>query len=132
MPNRRQVYEYTREDIERLQQEAAEGLRNRMHNERDSDKGLYNKYVVERIEPDPTGKHRNCWYFVLDLEHDAYAYAALDMYASSCADKYPQLAEELKGKLKEYTIRKQVATATQEAINILQQQGYKVVSPDET
>lgn len=100
-------------------------------NRRETDRGLYDKYVVRRIDADPTGKHDNCWYFVLDLEHDPYAYAALDMYANSCIEKNPVLGYELKQKLKEFQIRKQVETARIEAINLLQQQGYTVVKDGE-
>lgn len=95
------------------------------------DRGLYAKFIVKRIDADPTGKHENCWYFVLDLEHDPYAYAALDQYANACADKYPVLSHELKLKLREWQINKQVETARTEAIRLLTQQGYQVTKNGE-
>jgi len=67
----------------------------------DSDqvRGLYRKYHVERLH-DKTGKHRNCEYFVLDLDHDKHALAALRAYADSCEAEYPLLAADLRGKLR--------------------------------
>lgn len=42
--------------------------------------GLHKKYRVEKIS-DPTGKHDNCRYFVLDPQHDPIARIALLAYA---------------------------------------------------
>lgn len=42
--------------------------------------GLYEKYRVERN--DPTGKHADCRYFVLDPQHDPVAREALILYAA--------------------------------------------------
>ncbi len=64
----------------------------------DKDRGLYNKYIVTRLE-DPDGKHATCDYFVLDLQHDPHAVAALYGYAESCdMDGYPVLAAELRSR----------------------------------
>lgn len=60
----------------------------------DRERGLYDKYHVERKE-DPTGKHRDCNYFVLDLKHDKFAAAALRAYAWACASEYPDLARDI-------------------------------------
>jgi hypothetical protein len=56
--------------------------------------GLYKKYRVERLD-DPKGEHDNCLYFVLDIEHDAYAVHALSSYAHACRREYPELARDL-------------------------------------
>lgn len=60
----------------------------------DTKQGLYRKYHVERID-DPDGKHDECDYFVLDLNHDPFARKALEEYAYSCEKVYPQLARDL-------------------------------------
>lgn len=98
---------------------------------REMDRGLYDKFIVKRIDADPTGKHRDCWYFVLDLEHDPYAYAALDQYANSCLDKYPVLSYELKQKLKAFIMDNEIRTAREQAIALLNQQGYQVTKNGE-
>ena len=63
-----------------------------------NDAGLYRKYQVERLDgsSEPGGKHAQCEYFVLDLEHDPHARAALDAYADSCARTHPRLADDLR------------------------------------
>lgn len=43
--------------------------------------GLRDKYRVERHD-DPTGKHNDCRYFVLDPQHDPIAREALALYAA--------------------------------------------------
>lgn len=63
----------------------------------DTERGLYDKYKVERTDGSsgPGGKHERCQYFILDLEHDKHAKAALQAYAESCRKKYPKLAKDL-------------------------------------
>lgn len=63
----------------------------------DTKRGLYGKYKVERNDGGsaPGGKHERCEYFVLDLEHDKHAKAALKAYAESCKKEFPQLALDL-------------------------------------
>lgn len=63
--------------------------------ENDTGRGLYRKYDVRRLN-DPDGKHSQCNYFVLDLDHDAHAKAALRAYARSCQRTFPRLAEDLR------------------------------------
>lgn len=60
--------------------------------------GLYDKYRVERTDGSsaPGGKHCNCQYFVLDLDHDPHAIAAIRAYADSCEADYPLLAADLR------------------------------------
>jgi hypothetical protein len=64
----------------------------------DQKRGLYKKYKVERTDGSscPGKKHFGCPYFVLDLEHDRHAKAALQAYAESCQKEYPELAEDLR------------------------------------
>lgn len=67
--------------------------------EMDAKRGLYSKYSVRRVDgsSDPGGKHEHCMYYVLDLEHDKHAKAALAAYAKSCEKEYPKLAADLRG-----------------------------------
>jgi hypothetical protein len=62
--------------------------------DRDGERGLYQKFNVSRVW-DPVGKHADCRYFVLDLDHDRHARAAVATYARACAEGYPRLARDL-------------------------------------
>ncbi len=64
---------------------------------KDRVRGLYGKFLVERIDgrSAPGKKHHGCDYFVLDLTHDEFAKAALVAYAFACRKKYPKLSEDL-------------------------------------
>lgn len=59
--------------------------------------GLFRKFEVCRVDGSdgPGGKHEGCEYFVLDMDHDKHAPAALIAYASACADTHPQLSADL-------------------------------------
>lgn len=59
--------------------------------------GLFRKFEVRRVDgsDEPGGKHQGCQYFVLDMDHDAHAPAALRAYAASCASTHPQLSADL-------------------------------------
>lgn len=61
------------------------------------DKGIYEKFKVVRTDGSSRAgkKHEHCAYFVLDLQHDKHALAALRAYAKSCRAEYPQLAADL-------------------------------------
>lgn len=63
-----------------------------------SPKGVYRKYLVKRLR-DREGKHRRCEYFVLDLDHDPHAAAALLAYANSCDEEHPELAADLRSRI---------------------------------
>lgn len=65
--------------------------------EQDRNRGLYNKFVVQRTDGTDVsgGKHKDCEYFVLDLTHDPFALPAIRAYADACHEKYPKLAEDL-------------------------------------
>ena len=60
--------------------------------------GLYEKYRVQRTDgsSEVGGKHERCAYFVLDLVHDKFAWAALDAYAKACEAEFPRLAADLR------------------------------------
>ena len=64
---------------------------------KDKSRGLYNKFTVTRTDGrDRRGdKHERCEYFVLDLDHDPHARAALLAYADSCRKEYPALSVDL-------------------------------------
>jgi hypothetical protein len=68
----------------------------------DPTRGLYEKFVVKRTDgkSEPGGKHEHCHYFVLDLDHDPHAKAALKAYAKSCRKQYPLLARDLRNMMK--------------------------------
>lgn len=56
----------------------------------DRDRGLYPKYIVEKVNGKPVGP---C--FVMQV-HDPHAPAALRAYADSCAEDFPLLAADLR------------------------------------
>lgn len=64
----------------------------------DTERGLYGKYMIARTDgsSEPGGKHQDCQYFVLDLDHDKHAKAAIEAYANSCAEEFPALAKDLR------------------------------------
>lgn len=63
----------------------------------DPERGLYDKFRIERTDGKsaPGQKHYGCRYFVLDLNHDRFALAALLAYALACEREYPLLAADL-------------------------------------
>lgn len=67
----------------------------------DKTRGLYNKFDVRRTDGSsaPGEKHHNCEYFVLDLDHDKHAVAAINAYADSCESEYPELAADLRARV---------------------------------
>ena len=62
--------------------------------------GLFRKFVVHRTDGSstPGGKHCGCRYFVLDVDHDKHAVAALTAYAADCEKTHPELAKDLREK----------------------------------
>ncbi len=62
-----------------------------------NEKGLYKKFEVKRVDGSDArgGKHEGCRYFVLDLDHDQHAKAAMSAYAQSCKATHPKLSEDL-------------------------------------
>ncbi len=71
----------------------------------DLDRGVYPKYVIRRTDyPGAEEKHHACFRFVLDLNHDPMAVAALRAYITAARDRgYLKLADELEGHLRERT-----------------------------
>jgi len=63
----------------------------------DRTRGIYHKFNVTRTDGKsaPGQKHENCFYFVLDCDHDPHARAALQAYAESCRADYPALAVDI-------------------------------------
>ena len=63
----------------------------------DKHKGLHKKFNVTRADgsSEPGGKHEDCRYFVLDIDHDPFAIPALRAYAHACAESHPDLAADL-------------------------------------
>lgn len=63
----------------------------------DRERGVYSKYYVERVDgTSGVGeKHENCWYWVLDIEHDEFSIHALKAYIDACTEKFPLLAKQL-------------------------------------
>jgi hypothetical protein len=62
------------------------------------EKGIYGKFIVKRADGKdaPGEKHARCAYFVLDIDHDPYAIAAIRAYAEACNNDYPKLACDLR------------------------------------
>lgn len=64
--------------------------------------GIYNKFHVERTDGKsaPGEKHDGCEYFVLDMDHDEHARAAIAAYVQSLedAEEYPALAADLRSR----------------------------------
>lgn len=88
------VLRLTKELSEKLVLMAEKGL-GVTHDDPDKKRGLYKKFTVTRVH-DPEDKHGDCEYFVLDLNHDPHAAAALFGYAESCEKDYPRLAKDLR------------------------------------
>ncbi|OGP87154.1 MAG: hypothetical protein A2031_08080 [Deltaproteobacteria bacterium RBG_19FT_COMBO_43_11] len=61
----------------------------------DKERGIYKKYSVKRLG-DKEGKHKKCFYFVIDIKHDKFAVPALRAYAKACSLEYPSLAKDLR------------------------------------
>lgn len=59
--------------------------------------GLFNKFDVRRVDGSdaPGGKHYGCKYFVLDIDHDPAAGAALRAYAEAVKETHPMLSADL-------------------------------------
>lgn len=63
----------------------------------DRSRGMYGKFRVERTDGRsvPGQRHHDCQYFVLDIDHDPHAKAALKAYADSCRAEHVLLAQDL-------------------------------------
>jgi hypothetical protein len=60
--------------------------------------GVYRKFKVTRMDGSSAsgGKHHGCEYFVLDVDHDPHAKAALIAYANACEATHPTLALDMR------------------------------------
>jgi hypothetical protein len=78
-------------------QHPVQGRSNQVRSGNDKQRGLYRKFHVTRTDGSskPGGKHEHCRYFVLDLDHDQYAAAALKAYEEACCAEFPRLAIDL-------------------------------------
>jgi len=73
-------------------------IRDRAKSDPERARGLYDKYVVHRLDGSTEAgrKHERCRHFVLDLDHDPIAPICLKLYADLCESTYPQLARDLR------------------------------------
>lgn len=64
----------------------------------DRTRGIYHKFKVTRTDgsSEPGEKHHECDYFVLDVNHDPHAKAALLAYSLSCKMDYPLLSQDVR------------------------------------
>ena len=101
--------------------------------------GLFRKFDVRRVDgsDQPGGKHRGCRYYVLDVDHDPYAAAALGAYADACRESHPELARDLREKWGAAdtidTLRAQLAEAQRDSERLdwmIEQRAYVVRDPD--
>jgi len=90
----------------------------------DSERGLYNKYEVIRLN-DTARKHADCSYFVLDLVHDKFAPAALWAYSKACEVEFPRLAVDLAQMARDFDTTSNPAR-TEELMNQLAETMQKV------
>lgn len=65
-----------------------------------SRRGLYPKYIVEKVNGKPSDPNAN--YFVLRLDTDPHARHAIRAYANSIRSQNPELAEDLDNLIAEY------------------------------
>jgi hypothetical protein len=65
-------------------------------------RGSYRKFDVRRLDGKdaPGEKHDGCAYFVLDLDHDPHARAAMQAYAEDCVSARPALSQDIKEALR--------------------------------
>jgi len=72
------------------------GFPQRRDDKPEAEQGAYQKFTVERTDGSsaPGEKHDGCSYFVLDLNHDPFAAAALAAYAGACKATHPKLADD--------------------------------------
>ena len=73
----------------------------------DKNLGWYRKYIVSRTDGRSAEgeKHWGCEYFVIDLNHDPYAQAAMMAYARACAVEYPLLAEDIRRRFENVAVK---------------------------
>ena len=101
--------------------------------------GLFRKFDVRRVDGSDQlgGKHHGCRYYVLDVDHDPYAAAALGAYADACRESHPELARDLREKWGAAdtinTLHAQLAEAKKDSERLdlmIEQRAYVVSDPD--
>lgn len=66
----------------------------------EKEEGLLRKYSVRRIG-DINDKHQNCFFFVLDIDHDPIARSALKTYMDEARKAgYEKLADDLYARMR--------------------------------
>jgi hypothetical protein len=72
-------------------------------NVKQAERGVYEKFYIARYDgrDQQGGDREGAQYFVLDLDYDPFARAALFAYAKACKRKYPALARDLEAKVEE-------------------------------
>lgn len=69
--------------------------------------GMFRKFEVRRVDGSdkPGGKHHGCRYFVLDLDHDPHAAAAMAAYGEACKGTHPALSAEISAEYPQFSPR---------------------------
>ena len=64
---------------------------------------IYGKYYVSRVDgrDAPGGDKEDSKYYVLDYQHDKFAFEALAFYAKCCETEFPELSSDIRKKLSE-------------------------------
>lgn len=98
----KQMLEYGQQCYQLALQRKGEPAEGGAFPERDPSKpaeqqGLFRKFDVRRVDgsDQPGGKHHGCHYYVLDLNHDQHAPAAMRAYAAACRATHPHLADDI-------------------------------------
>lgn len=88
--------------------------------------GVFQKFDVRRTDGSsaPGGKHHDCRYFVLDVDHDALAKPALRAYATACAVTHPDLSADM---VKRFDLAPVQPVAMPHGWKITRESGYVVV-----
>ena len=63
----------------------------------EEEQGMFHKFNVQRVDGSDKegGRHHGCAYWVIDLDHDKHATAALRAYAIDCKKTHPELSKDL-------------------------------------
>ena len=85
--------------------------------------GIYPKFSVRRLHPSSRGiDHTDCFYFVLDPEHDPAAREALTAYAAAAArEGYYALAEDIRKRLDQLRMDRYQAALEQDLERLQQE-----------
>lgn len=97
----------------------------------DKTRGVYHKFHVSRTDGKsaPGKKHEGCDYFVLDVNHDPFAKAALLAYAQACETEYPLLAYDCRAMAALGVMRPHDARSSEAAASVVAEAGIELVIP---